>query len=89
MLTIHELIFLYNLYINFTGKVCGPFEEATQCDVPCQPTCQDPNRPPCPTLVCGSPDCVCKKGYIRKTDGSGCIPRGNCPGMLTFSSEKQ
>lgn len=62
----------------FVAKACGQFEVATDCDRPCQPTCQEPNRH-CETFACGSPDCVCIDGYIRETDGGCCILRKNCP----------
>lgn len=59
------------------SEQCGQNEESS-CEQPCQPTCSDPYRKPCPTLVCGS-GCQCKQGYIRR-DGDGmCIPISQCP----------
>ncbi|CAF1583970.1 unnamed protein product [Rotaria sordida] len=43
---------------------CGENEEPNECVNPCQPSCQSPNRKPCPTLQCLS-GCVCKDGYRR------------------------
>jgi len=57
---------------------CPAGEVLSQCDFPCQATCADPDRPPCPTLVCGKGDCVCPNGQVRKVEGGKCVPRKSC-----------
>lgn len=57
---------------------CPVNEEAIECEVPCQPTCEDPKRVPCLTLLCGKPDCICKKGFIRISERGPCIPIEKC-----------
>jgi len=74
-----------NLYRTVFGKCvakcprkCPAGEVPTECDFPCQATCANPNKPPCPTFACGDGDCVCPKGQVRKVEGGKCVPCDKC-----------
>jgi hypothetical protein len=63
---------------NACPRLCPAGEVPTKCDFPCQPTCANPNRPPCPTFACGDGDCICPEGQIRKVEGGKCVPCDEC-----------
>lgn len=58
-------------------KECPKYEQRG-CFEPCQPTCDDRNRKPCPTKRCIM-GCSCIDGYIRKYEGGPCIAKTQCP----------
>ncbi|UJR14395.1 hypothetical protein I4U23_001392 [Adineta vaga] len=64
---------------NNRNSTCGSNEIESNCVNPCQPSCVEPIREPCPTFVC-SKGCTCADGFIRTTDdtSSACIPNDQC-----------
>lgn len=75
---------LFGLFITEYSKflVCDENEQYDACANPCQPSCQEPDRQPCPTSTC-SKGCVCREGYLRASNNvnSACI---KCDIINTF-----
>lgn len=64
---------------NCPSNSCG-VNEKPNCINPCEPTCDEPSKTPCPTLVC-QPGCSCKKGFVRGSDGT-CVAVDQCPSTV-------
>lgn len=67
---------------------CAKNETFTDCENPCQPTCDDPEREPCPTFTCTA-GCHCKPGYIREKDGGYCIKLADCKNCNSTCPENE
>ncbi|CAG9858753.1 unnamed protein product [Phyllotreta striolata] len=57
---------------------CGENETFITCPPPCPATCDDRNPELC-VDVCLENGCVCKEGYIRKTNEGPCVLIEECP----------
>ncbi|CAF1019753.1 unnamed protein product, partial [Adineta ricciae] len=52
----------------------------SECANPCQPSCGELKREPCPTFTC-SKGCICADGFVRTTNdtSSACVIKDQCP----------
>lgn len=67
-----------NNFLGFLAK-CGMGEVVNTCAqaLSCQPTCSEPNKPPCVQKRCLA-GCVCAPGFIRSDSGI-CVQETRCP----------
>ena len=75
VISLESICSIFENLVDLTPRsTCGRREEPDSCANPCQPTCREPNRSPCPTFTC-SAGCVCKRGFRRADDtaNSSCV----------------